>query len=95
MEDLQGLPIIHIRHVPLNSLPNAMVKRAVDIFGSLVGIILFSPIMLVTAIAIKLTSPGPIIFCQERVGLHNRPFTMYKFRSMTVDVYKRQPLEKG
>ena len=84
MEDLQGLPIIHIRHVPLNSLPNAMVKRAVDIFGSLVGIILFSPIMLVTAIAIKLTSPGPIIFCQERVGLHNRPFKMYKFRSMTV-----------
>ena len=84
MEDLQGLPVIHIRHVPLNSLPNAMVKRAVDIFGSLVGIILFSPIMLVTAIAIKLTSPGPIIFCQERVGLHNRPFKMYKFRSMTV-----------
>ena len=84
MEDLQGLPIIHIRHVPLNSLPNAMVKRAVDIFGALVGIILFSPIMLVTAIAIKLTSPGPIIFCQERVGLHNRPFKMYKFRSMKV-----------
>ena len=84
MEDLQGLPISSIRHVPLNSLPNAMVKRAVDVFGSLVGIILFSPIMLVTAIAIKLTSPGPIIFCQERVGLHNRPFKMYKFRSMTV-----------
>ena len=40
--------------------------------------------MLVTAIAIKLTSPGPIIFCQERVGLHNRPFKMYKFRSMEV-----------
>jgi len=84
MEDLQGLPVIHIRHVPLNNLPNAVVKRAVDIFGSMVGIILFSPIMLVVAIAIKLTSPGPIIYCQERVGLHNRPFKMYKFRSMTV-----------
>jgi len=84
MEDLQGLPIIHIRHVPLNSLPNAMIKRAVDIVGSLVGIVLFSPIMLIVAAAIKLTSPGPIIYCQERVGLHNRPFKMYKFRSMTV-----------
>lgn len=84
MEDLQGLPIIHIRHVPLNSLPNAMMKRAVDIVGSLVGIVLFSPVMVIVAIAIKLTSPGPIIYCQERVGLHNRPFKMYKFRSMTV-----------
>ena len=42
--------------------------------------------MLVTAIAIKLTSPGPIIFCQERVGLHNRPFKMYKFRSIAIHV---------
>jgi exopolysaccharide biosynthesis polyprenyl glycosylphosphotransferase len=40
--------------------------------------------MLFVAVAIKLTSPGPIIFCQERVGLHNKPFKMYKFRSMTV-----------
>lgn len=84
MEDLQGLPIIHIRHVPLNNLLNASVKRLVDILGSLVGIILFSPVMLVVTILIKLTSPGPIIFCQERVGIHNRPFKMYKFRSMTV-----------
>ena len=46
------------------------------------AIILFSPVMLLTALLIKLTSPGPVIFCQERVGLHNRPFKMYKFRSM-------------
>lgn len=84
MEDLQGLPVIHIRHVPLNNMSNAAVKRAVDIFGSIVGIILFSPIMLIVAVLIKLTSPGPVIYCQERVGLHNRPFKMYKFRSMTV-----------
>ena len=84
MEDLQGLPIIHIRHVPLNNMMNAAVKRAVDIVGALVGIVLFSPVMAVVAILIKLTSPGPVIFCQERVGLHNRPFKMYKFRSMTV-----------
>ena len=83
-EDLLGMPVVHIRHVPLNSLLNATMKRAVDVFGAIVAIILFSPIMLVVAITIKLTSPGPVIFCQERVGLHNRPFKMYKFRSMTV-----------
>ena len=77
MEDLQGLPVIHIRRVPLNDPMNAMVKRAVDIVGAIVGIVLFSPIMLIVAVLIKLTSPGPIIFCQERVGLHNRPFKMY------------------
>ena len=84
MEDLQGLPVIHIRRVPLNDPVHAALKRAVDIVGAIVGIILFSPIMLIVALLIKLTSPGPIIFCQERVGLHNRPFKMYKFRSMTV-----------
>lgn len=83
-EDLQGLPVINIRHVPLNDLLNKTMKRAVDIFGAMVGIILFSPIMLVTAAVIKLTSPGPLIYCQERVGLHNRLFKMYKFRSMEV-----------
>lgn len=83
-EDLQGLPVINIRHVPLNDLLNATMKRAVDIFGAVVALILFSPIMLVTAALIKLTSPGPLIYKQERVGLHNRPFRMYKFRSMEV-----------
>ncbi len=84
MEDMQGLPVINIRHVPLNSTFNRIVKRMVDIVGSLVGIIIFSPVMLVTVVMIKLTSPGPLIFKQERVGLHNRPFQMYKFRSMAV-----------
>ncbi len=83
-EDLQGLPVIHIRNVPLNNMLNAAAKRAVDIVGSIVGIIVFSPVMLVVAVIIKITSPGPVIFCQERVGLHNRTFKMYKFRSMTV-----------
>ena len=84
MEDLQGLPVINIRHVPLTNVFNATIKRCVDIFGALFGIILFSPIMLITAALIKLTSPGPIIFSQERFGLHNRPFKMFKFRSMEV-----------
>ena len=84
MEDLQGLPVIHIRHVPLTNVFNATVKRMVDILGALVGLLLFSPLMLLTAGLIKLTSPGPVFFSQERIGLHNRPFKMYKFRSMEV-----------
>lgn len=84
-EDILGMPVINIRHVPLNSnMLNAFVKRSVDIFGAVVAIILFSPVMLVTSFIIKTTSPGPLIFKQERIGRHNRPFYMYKFRSMVV-----------
>ncbi len=81
-EDLLGLPVINIRHVPLTNTFNMMAKRLFDVIGSLACIIIFSPLMLVTAIAVKTTSRGPLIFCQERVGLHNKPFKMYKFRSM-------------
>ncbi len=84
MEDLQGLPVINIRHVPLTELHNAAVKRMVDLVGGLFGILLFSPVMILTAILVKLTSNGPVIYAQERVGLHNKPFKMYKFRSMEV-----------
>jgi Undecaprenyl-phosphate glucose phosphotransferase len=81
-EDIQGLPVINIRRVPLNNTINSVVKRLVDIVGSAVGIVLASPIMIVSAILIKATSDGPVIFSQERVGLHNKPFKMYKFRTM-------------
>ncbi len=84
IEDLQGLPVINIRHVPLTELHNAYIKRIVDIFGALFGIMLFSPVMIISAILVKLTDGGPIIYAQERVGLHNKPFRMYKFRSMAV-----------
>ena len=67
-----------------------MVKRAMDIVGSLICIVLFSPVMLITAVLIKLTSPGPLIFTQERVGLHNIPFRMYKFRSMEVQTQSEE-----
>ena len=90
MEDLEGMPVINIRHVPLTNPLNAIMKRIVDIFGALVAIVLFSPIMLVTAVLVKLTSPGPVIFSQERVGLHNKPFRMYKFRSMTVQAPEKE-----
>ncbi|MDD5832909.1 MAG: undecaprenyl-phosphate glucose phosphotransferase [Clostridiales bacterium] len=90
-EDLEGLPVIHIRHVPLTNPFNAVIKRCMDIFGSCAALILFSPIMLAAALMVKLTSEGPVIFSQERVGLHNKPFKMYKFRSM----YLQTPEEEA
>ena len=77
-----GLPVINIRHVPLTNTSNMVTKRIMDIAGSLIGILLTSPIMLISALLVKLSSPGPVIFKQERVGLHNKPFYMFKFRSM-------------
>ncbi|MDY5021570.1 MAG: undecaprenyl-phosphate glucose phosphotransferase [Blautia sp.] len=83
-EDILGLPVINIRYVPLTNTFNALVKRMMDIVGSIFGIIVASPVMLLMCILIKLTSPGPLIYRQERVGLHNKTFWMYKFRSMEV-----------
>ena len=83
-EDILGLPVINIRYVPLSNTFNAMVKRVMDVIGSLFGIVIASPVMLVMCILIKLTSPGPLIYRQERVGLHNKTFWMYKFRSMEI-----------
>lgn len=84
-EDLLGLPVINIRHVPLNGGFNKFIKRFTDIVGSFLLIILFSPIMLAVALAVKVSSKGPVIYKQERVGLHNRNFVMYKFRSMKIN----------
>ena len=81
-EDLMGLPVINIRYVPLTNTLNWVSKRAMDIVGALAGIIVSSPIMLLAALAVRFTSRGPVIFKQERVGLHNKTFKMYKFRTM-------------
>ncbi|MCI8376030.1 MAG: undecaprenyl-phosphate glucose phosphotransferase [Lachnospiraceae bacterium] len=89
-EDLMGLPVINIRHVPLTNTFNAVIKRTMDLVGSFFAILIFSPVMAVTALAIKATSPGPLIYAQERVGLHNKNFRMYKFRSMDVQSPKKE-----
>lgn len=83
IEDVEGLPVINIRRVPLSNLFNRFLKRFADIVFSTLAIIIFSPIMLVIAILVKTTSKGPVIYKQERVGLHNKNFKMYKFRSMS------------
>lgn len=77
-------PVVTYHRVCLDDASKAM-KRIIDIIGSLIGIIVFSPIMLVTAIAIKLDSKGPVIFKQKRAGINGSTFMMYKFRSMCVD----------
>lgn len=83
-EDLLGLPVINIRYVPLSNTFQFALKRITDIFGSLAAIVLFSPVMLLCAVLVKITSPGPVLYKQVRVGLHNKNFEMYKFRSMEV-----------
>lgn len=83
-EDLDGLPLIDTRYIPLDHPISQMVKRFFDIIFSLFAIILTSPIMLVAAILTKLTSPGPVLYKQERMGLNQKTFNMYKFRSMRV-----------
>ena len=89
-EDLMGLPVINIRYVPLSNTFNALIKRLTDIIGSIICIIIFSPIMLTSAVLVKMTSKGPLIFKQERVGLHNKPFQMYKFRTMYVQTEEEE-----
>lgn len=89
-EDLLGLPVINIRYVPLSNTFNALIKRLTDIIGSIICIIIFSPIMLTSAVLVKMTSKGPLIFKQERVGLHNKPFQMYKFRTMYVQTEEEE-----
>ena len=83
-EDIQGLPVINIRYVPLSNNFNALIKRSMDIVGSLILIVITSPLMIILSILVKVTSRGPLIYKQERVGLHNKTFMMYKFRSMEV-----------
>lgn len=85
IEIIGSIKLINLRTTPLDQLGNAMFKRGFDIVFSLLMILLTSPIMLVAAIGTKLTSPGPILFRQERVGRNKKLFTIFKFRSMRVN----------
>ena len=76
--------LINMRTTPLDNVLWRLIKRTVDILGSMVLIILTSPFMLFAAIGVRFSSPGPILFRQERVGRDKKPFLMYKFRSMRI-----------
>jgi Undecaprenyl-phosphate glucose phosphotransferase len=84
LEDLDGLPIISINDVPLRGF-NSLIKRAVDVAVSLLVVVVGAIPGLLIALAIKRSSPGPIFYTQERMGLDGKSFTVYKFRSMPID----------
>jgi Undecaprenyl-phosphate glucose phosphotransferase len=82
--NLDGLPLIGLRESPHFGL-NIVVKRVMDVILSLFGLIILSPLMAVIALLVKITSPGPVFYRQERCGLNGESFFMLKFRSMSVD----------
>lgn len=83
LEDLDGLPIINVNDVPLQGF-NTLIKRALDIALSGLAIVLLAIPFLIIAAVVKLTSPGPVFYRQERMGLDGKGFRVYKFRSMHV-----------
>jgi exopolysaccharide biosynthesis polyprenyl glycosylphosphotransferase len=89
LDQIGGLPLLSIG-VPVLGSSMVAAKRALDIFGSIVLIALFSPLMIATAVAIKLDSRGPVFFLQSRAGRGNRSFRLIKFRSMYSDSEERK-----
>jgi len=86
---LDGTPVYSLVSGPDRAVALAL-KRAVDVFGSVAGLILLSPLFLVIAVAIRRIDDGPVLFRQTRVGLHGRPFEVLKFRTMTTDAEARR-----
>ena len=85
IDNIGSIKLIQLRTTPLDEPFNAALKRTFDIVFSALSLILLSPLMLFIAVAIKLSSPGPVLFRQERVGLNKKSFVMLKFRSMKVN----------
>jgi Undecaprenyl-phosphate glucose phosphotransferase len=88
--DLGGLPLLTVRDVALRGW-RLTLKRAVDLLGSAALLLIFSPVLMLVALAIKLDSSGPVFYAQERMGLDARPFWCLKFRSMRTDAEKDGP----
>jgi len=84
---IDDIPVINIRYVPLDNNLNQLLKRISDIFLAIMGIIVTSPILIVTAILVKYSSSGPVIYKQKRVGCNRKEFDIYKFRSMKIQDY--------
>jgi exopolysaccharide biosynthesis polyprenyl glycosylphosphotransferase len=88
--DLGGLPLLSVRDIALRGWKLTL-KRAVDLVGSAVGLVLISPFLVLAAAIIKLDSPGPVFYAQERMGLDAKPFWCLKFRSMRTDAERDGP----
>jgi exopolysaccharide biosynthesis polyprenyl glycosylphosphotransferase len=93
LEEMEGIPLLALSTTP-QRIGQLFIKRIFDIIISLIAMIILSPILVATAIAIKIDSSGPILFRQKRVGLNGRNFTLYKFRSMVKNAEKmREQIE--
>lgn len=83
VEDFDGVPVVRLNDSPLIGWA-AIAKRVTDMVVSLIALVVFSPLLLLLAMLVKLTSPGPVLYAQERMGLDGRTFRMIKFRSMRI-----------
>ena len=83
VDSINGIPVVSVCDTPFSGI-NGFVKRSSDIVLSIIILALISPIMLAIALAVKITSPGPVLFVQRRYGLDGKDIMVYKFRSMTV-----------
>ncbi|GAB4378258.1 MAG: undecaprenyl-phosphate glucose phosphotransferase [Salibacteraceae bacterium] len=90
MSSILGSPLIDIRQQIMPTWQR-YVKRGIDIFVSIFCLVVLAPVYLIIALAVKLNSPGPIIYSHERIGLHGKPFRIYKFRSMVADAERNGP----
>jgi putative colanic acid biosynthesis UDP-glucose lipid carrier transferase len=88
IELISGVPVISVHDSPLAGV-QSIFKRMVDICGALFALLVFSPVMFVVSVLVPLSSPGPVFYRQERMGLDGRTFMMLKFRSMPVDAEKK------
>lgn len=88
VDDIYGIPVFALKQSPLTSLGARFWKRALDLALTIPGLIALSPLLLLVALLVKLSSPGPVLYRQERVGRGNQPFMIYKFRSMVQDAEK-------
>ena len=89
VDDFHGVPLLVFHSAPTASL-QGLAKQAIDFAGALAMLVLLSPVLLLCALLVKITSPGPILFRQKRSGINGRPFTMYKFRSMGTNAEQRK-----
>ena len=88
-DDFNGRPMLVFRSTPEDSWQK-LAKHAIDVVGAMAFLVLWSPVFIGVALAIRLTSPGPILFRQRRAGLNGKPFTMLKFRSMVTNAEQRK-----
>jgi exopolysaccharide biosynthesis polyprenyl glycosylphosphotransferase len=90
IDDVEGMSVLSLRSLP-RTRSSLLLKRAMDVVGASAGLILLSPLLLAIAIAVKATSRGPVFFAQERIGRRNRPFRIYKFRTMVENAEEMKP----